>query len=251
MLEVIPAIDLKDGEVVNLRQGKFDQSTVYSQDPVETAGRWVDQGCQRLHIVDLDGALEGTNVSYDMVKAIAVAFPSLTLQLGGGIRDLQTIEHYRAAGVDFLVLGTKAVEEPAFVEEACRHFPGHIIVGLDGIEGRVATNGWKTLTDFTVLELARRFEQAGIEAVVYTDIARDGMMQGVNVEATWSLAESIDVPVIASGGVNKISDIEALLALPPHETGGIQGVITGRAIYEGTLSLPEAMALTQAVGSGG
>ena len=245
MLEVIPAIDLKDGAVVNLRQGKFDQSTIYSTDPVETAGRWVAEGCRRLHIVDLDGALAGKSVSYEVVKAIASSFPKLVIQLGGGIRSLTIIERYIDAGVKALVLGTQAVERPSFVDEAAEAFPGHIIVGLDGVKGRVAIHGWKTVTEFGVLDLARRFEQAGIEGIVYTDIERDGMMSGINLEATVHLAEAINVPVIASGGINQLADIETLAALPRSETGGIQGVITGRAIYEGTLSLSEAIAVTQ------
>ena len=174
MLEVIPAIDLKDGLVVNLKQGKFDQSTVYSEDPVETAGRWVEQGATRLHIVDLDGALEGKNVSQSVVVEIAQRFPRLTLQVGGGILSRETIEAYLAAGVDYLVLGTKAVEMPEFVGEMCQAFPGKMIVGLDGLNGKVAIQGWKVVTDHNVRDLARQFEAVGIAAIIYTDINRDG-----------------------------------------------------------------------------
>ena len=246
MLEVIPAIDLKDGLVVNLKQGKFEQSTVYSHDPVETAQRWVDQGASRLHIVDLDGALEGKNVSQSVVVEIAKRFPDLTLQLGGGIRSEETIETYLAAGVDYSVLGTKAVETPAFVGEMCQAFPGKIIIGLDGLNGKVAIQGWKVITDYNVTDLAGQFEQAGIAAIIYTDINRDGMMGGINMSATVALAEAVKVPIIASGGINALSDIEALVALEPRSVGGIQGVITGRAIYEGTLDLGAAIALTKA-----
>lgn len=246
MLEVIPAIDLKDGLVVNLKQGKFDQSTVYSNDPVETARRWVDEGASRLHIVDLDGALEGKNVSQAVVVEIAQRFPALTLQLGGGIRSRETIEAYLAAGVDYLVLGTKAVETPEFVGEMCRAFPGKMLVGLDGLNGKVAIQGWKVMTDHNVTDLARQFEQVGISAIIYTDINRDGMMQGINMPATLALSEAVEVPIIASGGINSLADIEALVKIPARAVGGIQGVITGRAIYEGTMDLRAAITLTQA-----
>lgn len=246
MLEVIPAIDLKDGLVVNLKQGKFDESTVYSDDPVKTAERWLDQGASRLHMVDLDGALEGKNVSQSVVVEIAKRFPELTLQLGGGIRSRQTIETYLAAGVDYLVLGTKAVEAPEFVGEMCQAFPGKIIVGLDGLNGKVAIQGWQVITDDNVTDLARQFEQAGIAAIIYTDISRDGMMQGINLTATLALADAVQVPIIASGGINELSDIEALVGLVQKPFGGIQGVITGRAIYEGTLDLSAAIALSKA-----
>ena len=246
MLEVIPAIDLKDGQVVNLKQRQFDQSTVYSEDPVETAARWVDQGATRLHIVDLDGALEGKSVSQPIVVEIARRFPRLTLQLGGGIRSRQTIEDYLAAGVDYLVLGTKAVEMPEFVGEMCQAFPGKMIVGLDGLNGKVAIQGWKVVTDHNVTDLARQFEQVGIAAIIYTDIHRDGMMGGINLPATLALAERVAVPIIASGGINTLADIEALVELPASPVGGIQGVITGRAIYEGTMDLRAAITLSQA-----
>ncbi len=246
MLEVIPAIDLKDGLVVNLKQGKFDQSTVYSNDPVETARRWVDEGASRLHIVDLDGALEGKNVSQAVVVEIAQRFPALTLQLGGGIRSRETIEAYLAAGVDYLVLGTKAVETPEFVGEMCRAFPGKMLVGLDGLNGKVAIQGWKVMTDHNVTDLARQFEQVGISAIIYTDINRDGMMQGINMPATLALSEAVEVPIIASGGIDSLADIEALVKIPARAVGGIQGVITGRAIYEGTMDLRAAITLTQA-----
>ena len=238
MLEVIPAIDLKDGLVVNLKQGKFDQSTVYSEDPVETAGRWVEQGATRLHIVDLDGALEGKNVSQSVVVDIAQRFPRLTLQVGGGIRSRETIEAYLAAGVDYLVLGTKAVEMPEFVGEMCLAFPGKMIVGLDGLNGKVAIQGWKVVTDHKVIDLARQFEQVGIAAIIYTDINRDGAMQGPNIAATAALAHAVSIPVIASGGVSSMDDLTALKA-----TGVISGAISGRALYDGAIDLAAALAL--------
>ena len=244
-MQIIPAIDFKDGKVVNLKQGQLDQSTTYSDDPVGMADHWVSQGCERMHLVDLDGALEGRPVNADAIGQIARNHPELTIQLGGGIRDAGIIEAYLRAGVDFLIIGTKAVQEPEFVGQMCQRFPGHIIVGLDGLHGMVAINGWKEVTDIVVKSLAMLFEGDGIEAIVYTDIGKDGMMGGINMRATRDLADSVDVPIIASGGVTDIRDIEALLEVDNRVTGGITGVITGRAIYEGTLDLAEAIALTR------
>ncbi len=237
---IIPAIDLKDGHCVRLRQGEMDQSTVYGNDPVAMARRWIEAGARRLHLVDLNGAFAGQPVNGEAVTAIARAFPELPVQIGGGIRDLATIEHYLDAGVDFVIIGTKAVKEPAFVAEACRAFPGHVIVGLDAKDGRVATDGWAEVSDVLATELARRFEQEGVSAIVYTDISRDGMMQGVNVEATVAMADASGIPVIASGGITNLDDIRALQAVADH---GILGAITGRAIYEGSLDLAEAQRL--------
>lgn len=237
-MQIIPAIDFKDGKVVNLRRGKLDQSTTYSDDPVGMADRWVAQGCERLHLVDLDGAFEGEPVNADLVKAIAGNHPGLTIQLGGGVRSPEVVDAYINAGVDYLIVGTRAAQDPAFVGQMCRQFPGHIIVGLDGLNGMVAINGWKEVTGIPVASLAAQFADDGIAAIVYTDIDKDGMMGGVNVAATKDLADSVPVPVIASGGVTGIKDIKALL-----DAGGIKGVITGRAIYEGTLDLGEAIAL--------
>ncbi|GAB5412407.1 MAG: 1-(5-phosphoribosyl)-5-[(5-phosphoribosylamino) methylideneamino]imidazole-4-carboxamide isomerase [Congregibacter sp.] len=234
---IIPAIDLKDGECVRLRQGEMDDSTVFSDDPVATAQRWVDAGCRRLHLVDLNGAFAGTPVNGDAVTAIAKAFPELPIQIGGGIRDLATIEHYVKAGVAFVIIGTQAVKEPAFVAEACKAFPGQVIVGLDARDGRVATDGWAEVSALHATDLARRFADDGVSAIVYTDIARDGMMQGVNIEATLDVAQAGNIPVIASGGVTNMSDIRALAAVAD---AGVMGAITGRAIYEGTLDLAEA-----------
>lgn len=234
---VIPAIDLKDGSCVRLRQGLMDDSTVYGDDPVSMAQRWVDAGARRLHLVDLNGAFAGTPVNGAAVTAIAKKFPQLPIQIGGGIRSIATIEHYLNAGVSYLIIGTKAVKEPEFIAEACRKFPGRIIVGLDAKDGLVATDGWAEVSTIKATDLAKRFEQDGVVAIVYTDIARDGMMQGVNVEATVALALASTIPVIASGGVTNMQDIYALKKVAYK---GILGAITGRAIYEGTLDLREA-----------
>jgi phosphoribosylformimino-5-aminoimidazole carboxamide ribotide isomerase len=240
---IIPAIDLKDGQCVRLRQGLMEDSTVFSDDPVATAQRWVDAGCRRLHLVDLNGAFDGRPRNAAAVEAIAAAFPQLPIQIGGGIRSLQTIEHYLQAGVRYVIIGTRAVREPAFVAEACRAFPGRVIVGLDARDGRVATDGWADVSEVLATELARRFEDDGVSAIVYTDIARDGMMQGVNVEATVAMARASSIPVIASGGISSLEDIRALCAVAD---AGISGAITGRAIYEGTLDLAAAQALADA-----
>lgn len=244
-MQIIPAIDFKDGKVVNLKQGQLDQSTTYSDDPVGMADHWVAEGCERLHLVDLDGAFEGQPVNAAQIRRIAANHPDLTIQLGGGIRSPEIIEAYLEAGVTYLIIGTKAVQAPEFVGEMCRQFPGHIIVGLDGLHGMVAINGWKEVTDIAVKSLALLFESDGIEAIVYTDIGKDGMMGGINLHATRELADTVSVPIIASGGVTDLSDIEALLDVGEKVTGGITGVITGRAIYEGTLDLKEAIALAK------
>ena len=234
---IIPAIDLKDGACVRLRQGLMDDSTVYGDDPVQMASRWVEAGCRRLHLVDLNGAFDGKPINGDAVTSIARAYPDLPIQIGGGIRNLETIEHYINAGVNYLIIGTKAVKEPEFVTEACKAFPGHIIVGLDAKDGLVATDGWAEVSDIKATELAKRFEQDGVESIVYTDISRDGMMQGVNVEQTVTMAQASSIKVIASGGVTNMDDIKALQKVAGE---GILGAITGRAIYEGTLDVAAA-----------
>jgi phosphoribosylformimino-5-aminoimidazole carboxamide ribotide isomerase len=244
-VEIIPAIDFKDGKVVNLKQGQLEQTTTYSSDPVGMADRWVAEGATRLHLVDLDGAFEGKPVNEAAIRQIAKNHPDLTIQLGGGIRSAEIIEGYLNAGVNYVIIGTKAVDEPEFVGEMCKRFPGHIIVGLDGLHGMVAKNGWKDVTDVSVKSLAMLFQADGIESIVYTDIGKDGMMGGVNLHATKDLAESVSVPIIASGGVTDMRDIEALLEAGKKVDGGISGVITGRAIYEGTLDLAEAIRFTQ------
>jgi len=237
---IIPAIDLKDGQCVRLRQGLMDDSTVFSDDPVAMAARWVEAGCRRLHLVDLNGAFAGEPVNGAVVTAIAAAYPDLPIQIGGGIRTLETIEHYINAGVSYVIIGTKAVKEPEFVAEACAAFPGKVIVGLDARDGLVATDGWAEVSEVRATDLARRFESDGVAAIVYTDIARDGMMQGVNVEATVAMAQASSIPVIASGGITDIRDITALINVA-HT--GICGAITGRAIYEGTLDVADAQQL--------
>jgi len=233
---LIPAIDLKDGRCVRLRQGRMDDETVFSDDPVEVAGRWVKAGAKRLHLVDLNGAFAGAPVNGEAIRAIAAAFPDLPIQVGGGIRDEQTIGAYLEAGVHWCIIGTQAVKEPALVARACAAFPGHIIVGLDAKEGRVAINGWAEVTEYPVEALSKRFENDGVAAIVYTDIGRDGMLTGPNIEATRALADAITIPVIASGGITHLDDLRALAAVAEP---GIIGAITGRAIYEGTLDFAE------------
>ncbi|MFQ3200016.1 MAG: phosphoribosylformimino-5-aminoimidazole carboxamide ribotide isomerase [Zhongshania sp.] len=234
---IIPAIDLKDGQCVRLRQGEMGDSTVYGNDPLEMAARWVAEGGRRLHLVDLNGAFEGKPVNGEAVRAIAKAYPDLPIQIGGGIRSMDTIEQYLDAGVNYVIIGTKAVKDPKFVAEACKAFPGSVIVGLDAKEGLVATDGWAEVSTLLATELAKRFEQDGVTSIVYTDISRDGMMQGVNIDATVAMAKASGLPVIASGGVTNMDDIRALKAVAD---AGILGAITGRAIYEGELDLREA-----------
>ena len=244
---LIPAIDLKDGRCVRLRQGRMEDETIFSDDPVQMAGRWVSAGARRLHLVDLNGAFAGVPVNGAAIRAIAAAYPDLPIQVGGGIRDEATIAAYLEAGVSYCIIGTQAVKEPAFVARACRAFPGHVIVGLDAREGRVAIKGWAEMTEHRVEELARRFEDDGVTAIVYTDIGRDGMMTGPNVAATRALAEAIRIPVIASGGITNLDDIRALCAVA---ASGIEAAITGRAIYEGTLDFAEGQRLADALAGG-
>ena len=234
---LIPAIDLKDGKCVRLRQGRMEDSTVFSDDPVAMAGRWVQAGAQRLHLVDLNGAFAGRPQNAEVVRRIADAFPDLPIQVGGGIRSEETVETYLNTGVRYVIIGTKAVQEPHFVSDLCMTFPGHVIVGLDARDGKVAVDGWSKLSKHDVIDIAQRFERDGVEAIVYTDIGRDGMMQGVNVKATVRLAQAVSIPVIASGGVTNLDDIKALCAV---EGEGVAGTILGRALYEGTLDLAEA-----------
>jgi phosphoribosylformimino-5-aminoimidazole carboxamide ribotide isomerase len=233
---LIPAIDLKDGRCVRLRQGRMEDATVFSDDPVETASRWVGEGARRLHLVDLNGAFAGQPVNSEAIRAIVDTFPEIPIQVGGGIRDESTIASYLRAGVAYCIIGTQAVREPVFVERACRSFPGQIIVGLDAVDGHVAIEGWAEVTEQRAEDLAKRFEDAGVSAIVYTDIGRDGMMSGPNVEATRALAKSIRIPVIASGGITVIDDVRALAEVA---NCGIIAAITGRAIYEGTLDFAE------------
>ena len=237
---VIPAIDLKNGQCVRLRQGHMEDSTVFSDNPVATAALWVSQGARRLHLVDLDGAFKGEPVNDRAVEAIVKANSNLPIQIGGGIRDFETIEHYLRIGIDSVILGTKALKDPAFVELACRKFPKRIIVGIDARKGLVATDGWAEVSTMRATELVKRFEQAGVSAVIYTDIDRDGMLQGANVDATVEMTRASSIPIIASGGITCLDDIEQIAS---HMQEGIMGAITGRAIYEGTLDLTEAQRL--------
>ncbi len=238
---VIPAIDLKDGQCVRLRQGRMEDSTVFSDDPLEQAARWVEKGARRLHIVDLNGAFAGTPVNGEIVAAIAKQFPDLPIQIGGGIRNLDAARFYIEAGVSYLIIGTQAVKDPEFVKAACAEFPGKIIVGLDAVEGKVATEGWADVSELDAIDVVKQFTGMGVVAIVYTDISRDGMMQGVNIDATVELAEQSSIPIIASGGIAKLADIVDLKAACKTTTGaGIIGVITGRAIYDNKLDLSEA-----------
>jgi len=237
---LIPAIDLKDGKCVRLRQGRMDDETIFSDDPLEIAQRWVDAGARRLHMVDLNGAFAGHPVNYSVIHEIAEAFPDLEIQVGGGIRDADTVQTYLDAGVRYVIIGTKAVSAPHFVNDLCLEFPSHIIVGLDAKDGKVAIDGWSKLSHHDVGDLAQRFERDGVEAIVYTDVGRDGMMNGVNVESTAELAASISIPVIASGGVSTLDDIKKLCEVSDE---GIMGVIIGRALYEGAIDLASAQKL--------
>jgi phosphoribosylformimino-5-aminoimidazole carboxamide ribotide isomerase len=234
---LIPAIDLKDGQCVRLRQGRMEDDTVFSDDPLQMAGRWVGEGARRLHLVDLNGAFAGEPVNGAAIQAIAGKYPDLPIQVGGGIRDEQTIAAYLDMGVSYCIIGTQAVKDPDFVARACKSFPGHIIVGLDAKNGMVAINGWAEVTDQEVTALAKRFENDGVSAIVYTDIGRDGMMTGPNVSATSALANTISIPVVASGGITDIQDIRDLCEA---DTMNITAAITGRAIYEGTLDFNDA-----------
>lgn len=238
---MIPAIDLKDGQCVRLRQGLMEDATVFSSQPADMAAHWVAQGARRLHLVDLNGAFAGTPKNKGAIEAILQTVgQQIPVQLGGGIRDLATIETYLQAGLQFVIIGTAAVKNPDLVREACRAFPGHILVGIDAKDGWVAIDGWAVVTEQRVTDLAQRFADDGIEGVIYTDIGRDGMMNGVNVQATAELARALSVPVVASGGITNLDDVRALTAVADC---GIMGAITGRAIYEGSLDLRAAQNL--------
>jgi phosphoribosylformimino-5-aminoimidazole carboxamide ribotide isomerase len=238
---IIPAIDLKDGQCVRLRQGEMEGATVFSDDPAAMAKHWLAQGARRLHLVDLNGAFAGKPKNEEAIRAIVKAVgDDVPVQLGGGIRDLDTIERYLDIGISYVIIGTAAVKVPGFLHEACDAFPGHVMVGLDAKGGKVAVDGWSKLTGHDVGDLAQRFEGYGVEAIIYTDIGRDGMMTGVNIEATVELARPLSVPVIASGGITNLDDVHKLCAVRAE---GIMGAITGRAIYEGTLNFREAQAL--------
>ncbi|MAK56229.1 MAG: 1-(5-phosphoribosyl)-5-[(5-phosphoribosylamino)methylideneamino]imidazole-4-carboxamide isomerase [Pusillimonas sp.] len=238
---LIPAIDLKDGHCVRLRQGDLDDATIFSEDPAAMASEWLDQGARRLHLVDLNGAVAGSPKNLAAIKNILAALDDeIPVQIGGGIRDLNTIEAYLDLGLSYVIIGTAAIKNPGFLRDACSAFPGNIIVGLDAREGKVATDGWSKLTRHDVIDMAKKFEDYGCEAIIYTDIGRDGMLQGVNIDATVKLAQAVNIPVIASGGVTDLKDIEALCAV---EEEGVEGAILGRSLYEGTLDFAAAQTL--------
>ena len=235
---LIPAIDLKDGHCVRLKQGDMDQSTIFSEDPTAMARSWVDSGARRLHLVDLNGAFAGQPKNEAAIRKVLKSVGNeIDVQLGGGIRDLDTIERYLDCGLRYVIIGTAAVKNPGFLQDACTAFGGHIIVGLDAKEGKVATDGWSKLSHHDVVELAKKFQDYGVESIIYTDIGRDGMLQGINIEATVKLAQALNIPVIASGGLSGMADIEALCAV---EDEGVEGVICGRAIYTGDLDFEKA-----------
>jgi phosphoribosylformimino-5-aminoimidazole carboxamide ribotide isomerase len=238
---IIPAIDLKDGRCVRLKQGDMASATVFSEDPVATAKHWAAQGARRLHVVDLNGAIAGRpkneKVIREMVAAVGDAMP---IQVGGGIRDLDTIESYIDAGVTYIIIGTAAVKNPGFLSDASYAFPGHVIAGLDAKDGKVAVDGWSKMTGHDVADLAKKYEDYGVEALVYTDIGRDGMMTGINIEATLKLAQAIKIPIIASGGLNSLKDVQAVCEKLVPE--GVIGAIAGRALYEGKIDFKKAQA---------
>ena len=238
---LIPAIDLKDGQCVRLKQGDMEQSTVFSDDPAAMARHWVDLGAQRLHLVDLNGAFAGKPKNEAAIRSILREVgDEVDVQLGGGIRDLDTIERYLDAGLRYVIIGTAAVKNHGFLQDACTAFGGHIIVGLDAKDGKVATDGWSKLTGHEVVDLARKFEDYGVEAVIYTDIGRDGMLTGINIDATVRLAQALSIPVIASGGLSNLEDVRRLCAV---ESEGVEGVICGRALYSGELDFAAALRL--------
>jgi phosphoribosylformimino-5-aminoimidazole carboxamide ribotide isomerase len=238
---IIPAIDLKDGKCVRLKQGMMQDATVFSDDPVGTAKQWVAQGARRLHLIDLNGAAAGRPKNENAIKAIAAAVGTkIPIQLGGGIRDLDTIERYLDDGITYVIIGTAAVKTPGFLHDDCSAFAGHVLVALDAKDGKVAVDGWSKMTGHDVVDLARKFQDYGVEAVIYTDIGRDGMLTGVNLDATVALARKLTVPVIASGGLTDLTDVEALCKV---EGEGIVGAITGRAVYQGTLDFAAAQKL--------
>lgn len=240
-MEIIPAIDLKEGKCVRLLQGDMDRATVFSDNPVETALRWESEGGQRLHVVDLDGAFKGEPRNRKIIEEIVDAI-KIPVQVGGGIRDIETIDAYVNMGVDRVILGTIAHTNPELVAKACEIYHGRIVVGIDAKDGKVAIQGWAEVTSKSAMELAGEYEEYGVAAIIYTDIAKDGMMQGPSIEATRYLALSVDIPIIASGGVSSLEDIKHLL---PLEADGVEGVITGKAIYSGALDLKEAISIAR------
>ena len=241
---LIPAIDIKDGKCVRLRQGRMQDVTTYSENPVDMAKRWVAAGARRLHLVDLDGANAGKPVNIDIVHEIAKIFPAIPIQIGGGIRNEDTIQQYLDAGVDYVIIGTMAITTPHFINDACLAFPGHIIIGLDAKQGKLAIDGWSKLSHHNIYDIAKRFEDAGVTSIIFTDIERDGMMNHVNVEATLALCKYVNIPVIASGGIADLEDIRAVASIAQE---GVEGAITGKAIYEGTLDFSTAQKLADQI----
>lgn len=241
-MQVIPAIDLKEGKCVRLKQGLMDQATIFSEHPAEMAKLWKSKGARRLHLVDLDGAFAGQQKNLLIIKEVIQEMGDIPIQLGGGIRNLDAVENLINIGIDSVIIGTAAITNPGFLHEACFAFPGQVIVGLDAKDGEVAINGWAKLTGHSVFEMAKKFEDYGVASIIYTDIGRDGMLQGINIDATVKLAENGNVPIIASGGLSDIKDIENLCAVA---NVGIKGVIAGRSIYEGTLDFEKASQLAE------
>ncbi|MDA9181086.1 1-(5-phosphoribosyl)-5-[(5-phosphoribosylamino)methylideneamino]imidazole-4-carboxamide isomerase [Gammaproteobacteria bacterium] len=236
-MKIIPAIDIQNGNCVRLRQGDFSQETIFHDNPVDMAKKWVEEGAERLHLVDLDGARLGSPVNIRIVSDICKSIPNIPIQIGGGIRDIETAERYLETGASFIIIGTKAVEDPNFIKELCNKFPGKIIVGVDAKNGEVATDGWKSISNRNVVELSKEFEGYGVTEIVYTDIEKDGMMKGLNINATLNLAKNVNIPIIASGGVSCIEDVNKISV---HIDSGISGIIIGRALYEKKISIEEA-----------
>lgn len=235
---LIPAIDLKNGQCVRLRQGRMDDVTVFSTDPVSVAKRWVDEGASRIHVVDLDGALKGSPINIKVIEKITAACGDVPVQAGGGVRDEDTVQRYLDAGVSYIIIGTKAVNAPHFLRDLCLEYPRHIIVGIDAKDGKVAVDGWSKLSHHGVVDLAKQCEHDGVEAIVYTDIGRDGMMSGFNAESTRELARSVNTAIIASGGVSTLEDLKLLKTL---EDDGVIGAVIGRALYEGGLQFKDCL----------
>jgi phosphoribosylformimino-5-aminoimidazole carboxamide ribotide isomerase len=245
---LIPAIDIQGGRCVRLRQGRMNDATVFSDDPVAMARRWAEAGARRLHVIDLDGAEAGRPVNLEVIRAVVDAVPDLPVQVGGGIRDEEAIDEYVGSGVRYVILGSKAASAPHFIADVCVEFPGHIIVGIDGRDGKVAIEGWSKLSQHDVVDLAQHFERDGVEAIIFTDIGRDGMLSGVNVDATVELARAVSIPIIASGGITSLDDVRALCGVADE---GIMGAITGRAIYEGTLDFAAGQRLADELSADG
>ena len=236
-MKIIPAIDIQNGNCVRLKQGDFTKETIFHSSPIDMAQKWVDEGAERLHIVDLDGARLGSPINMAVISKICDKFPSIPVQIGGGIRDLETAEKYLSAGASFIIVGTKAVEDPDFIKILCSKFPKKIIVGIDAKNGEVATEGWLSISDKNAIDFAKIFENLGVAEIVYTDIEKDGMMKGLNIKATLDLAKNVKIPIIASGGVSCIEDIYKIGA---YTKSGISGIIIGRALYEKKFNIEEA-----------